>query len=137
MQLNLLKKPCPVCKTKIKSDFFGNNEEIIRCPHCGALMTENPKRRLVGSFFGIVFPFALWTILKLWMAISLVYLFVFFFICFFFWMQILKFKVIKKDLVIKNKQTNKISYVNQSDWNEIVKNSADKENVFEIVEVLK
>jgi len=44
--------------------------------------------------------------------------------------------VIKKDLIIRNKQTNQISYVDNSDWKEILNNSVNKENNFEIVENL-
>lgn len=44
---------------------------------------------------------------------------------------------IKKDLVIRNKQTNEISYIDQADWNDILVNSTGKENIFEIIEELK
>ena len=45
-------------------------------------------------------------------------------------------KVVKKDLVIKNKQTNEISYIDQVDWEEIVKNANGRDVNFEIIEKL-
>jgi hypothetical protein len=45
--------------------------------------------------------------------------------------------IVKKDLVIKNKATNAISYIDNSDWSEILKNTSGRENSFEIIEELK
>jgi hypothetical protein len=45
-------------------------------------------------------------------------------------------KVVKKDLVVKNKLTNEISYMDLADWEEIVANTKGKENNFEIIEKL-
>ena len=47
-----------------------------------------------------------------------------------------KLTVTKKDLVIKNKQSGQVSFVDYSDWNEIVETSTGKENGFEIIEKL-
>ena len=52
---------------------------------------------------------------------------------FFFFIHL---KVVKKDLVIKNKQTLEISYIDQADWHEIVENAKGKDNNFEIIEKL-
>lgn len=45
--------------------------------------------------------------------------------------------IVKKELVIKNKASNVVSYIDKSDWNEIIKNTSGKENSFEIIEELK
>ncbi len=135
MQPNLMKKPCPVCKTKIRAGLFNHREEIIRCPNCGALLIDNPKRKLAGMLIGMT-GLVLWAILSLWFVINLPLLFLLIFIPLFISMLIWNFSVIKKDLAIRNKQTNMVSYVNKSDWDEIVKNSPGKENIFEIIEEL-
>ena len=51
-------------------------------------------------------------------------------------LKIINFRIIKRDLIIRNKQTHQISYVNNSDWIEILNNSANTENNYEIVEYL-
>ncbi len=70
--------------------------------------------------------------LKIPIYIGLLVLFIFFGLA----LKIIDLMVIKRDLTIRNKQTNQISYVNNSDWSEIVNNSVTKENNFEIVEYL-
>lgn len=137
MKQNLIKKPCLVCKTSIGIGLFTNREEIIRCPNCGALLIENPKRKklsllisFVGIFlliglnywFGIGFSGSFALILIFYLIISAV---------------LINFTSIKKDFIIRNKLTNKISYINKPDWNEIIKKSLNKENNFEIIEELK
>ena len=41
MKLNLFKKPCPTCKTQIRSGLFAIKDQIVCCPKCGELLIEN------------------------------------------------------------------------------------------------
>jgi uncharacterized paraquat-inducible protein A len=134
MNIKILDKPCPNCKTKISLNFYRNREEIIRCPNCKTLLIENPKRKIasgIAIFIGIFLTISL-SVLKVPIYIGLVLLVFSFGIA----LKLIDLMVIKKDLIIRNKQTNQISYVDNSDWQEIVNNSANKENNFEILENL-
>ncbi len=136
MKQNLIKKPCPVCKTSIGIGLFTNREEIIRCPNCGALLIENPKRKkmsLLISFWGIF----LWIVLNYWFGIGLFWFGLILIFSLIISAVLINFTSIKKDFIIRNKLTNEISYINKSDWNEIIKKSLNKENNFEIIEELK
>jgi hypothetical protein len=134
MKINLLNKPCPNCKSNISLNFYRNREEIIPCSKCNTLLIENPKRKMAS---GIVLFIGLFVtigsaILKIPIYIGLLTLLASYGIA----LKVIDLMVVKKDLIIRNKQTNQISYVNNSDWKEIVDNSADKENNFEIMEYL-
>lgn len=134
MKINLLNKPCPNCKSNISLNFYRNREEIIQCPNCKTLLTENSKRKMASSivlFFGLFVTIGS-AIFKIPIYIGLLTLLVSYGIA----LKIIALMVVKKDLIIRNKQTNQISYVNNSDWKEIVDNSADKENNFEIMEYI-
>ena len=136
MKQNLIKKPCPTCGTPIGIGIFSNREEIIRCPKCGELLIENPKRKQIGSviaFLGIL----IWIALNYWTGISLNWLFLIVPVLITIFFLISSLTVVKKDLVIKNKQTNHVSYVDKQDWDEILTNSSENGNNFEIVEELK
>ncbi len=131
MKQNLIKKPCPVCKTPIGMGLFTNREKITRCPNCGALLIVNPKR-IKTQLFILAGGILLWIALSYWLGAGLLWLVL---IEIFTWViseVFINFTTIKKDFVIRNKQTNKISYVNKADWNEII-----KKNNFEIIEELK
>jgi hypothetical protein len=69
--------------------------------------------------------------------IPLFYGILIFVISFFIAMLITKMKEVKKELVIRNVQTNQISFINQSDWEDILNNSQNHENNFEIIGYLK
>ncbi len=134
MNIKTLNKPCPNCKTKISLNFYRNREEIIRCPNCKKLLIENPKRKLASGiviFIGIFLTISL-SVLKVPIYIGLVLLLFSYGIA----LKLIDLVVIKKDLIIRNKQTNQISYVDNSDWQEIVNNSSNIENNFEILENL-
>ena len=136
MKQNLIEKPCPVCKTSIGIGLFTNREEIIRCPNCGTLLIENLKRKKAGlliSFIGIF----LWIGLNYWFGIGLLWFGLVLIFSLLISAVLINFTNIKKDFVIQNKLTNKISYIDKSDWNEIIKKSLNKENNFEIIEELK
>ncbi len=136
MKQNLIEKPCPVCKTSIGIGLFTNREEIIRCPNCSTLLIENPKRKKAGlliSFIGIF----LWIGLNYWFGIGLLWFGLVLIFSLLISAVLINFTNIKKDFVIQNKLTNKISYIDKSDWNEIIKKSLNKENNFEIIEELK
>ncbi len=131
MKQNFIKKPCPVCKTPIGMGLFTNREKITRCPNCGALLIVNPKR-IKTQLFILAGGILLWIALSYWLGAGLFWLVL---IEIFTWViseAFINFTTIKKDFVIRNIQTNKISYVNKADWNEIIK----KDN-FEIIEELK
>lgn len=125
MKINRFYKPCPNCKSKISLNFYRNREEIIRCTNCKTLLIENPKRKMASGvvvFIGIFVTISL-SALKIPIYIGLLLLLVFFGIA----LKIIDLMVIKKDLIIRNKQTNQISYVDNSDWTEIVDNATNKE----------
>lgn len=134
MKIKLLNKSCPNCKSNISLNFYRNREEIIQCTNCKKLLIENPKRKMASGiviFIGIIVTISS-AALKIPIYIGLLVLFIFFGLA----LKIIDLMVIKRDLTIRNKQTNQISYVNNSDWSEIVNNSVTKENNFEIVEYL-
>ena len=134
MEIKILDKSCPNCKTKISLNFYRNREEIIRCTNCKTLLIENPKRKIASGiviFIGLFVTISL-SALKVPIFIGLLPFLGSFGIA----LKIIDLMVIKKDLVIRNKQTNQISYVDNSDWQEILNNSANQENNFEILENL-
>ena len=135
MKIYFIKKPCPTCKTKIGLGLFSDRGKIIRCPKCGELLMDDPKSNyvlLLLIFSGIIlsmgfrhfFGTSAWRDMMILVVFSAV-----------FWFFI-HLKVVKKELVIRNKQTNEISYIDQADWNEILENSKGRENMFEIIEKL-
>jgi len=133
MKLNLFQKPCPTCKAQIGSGLFSIREQIVRCPKCGELLIENPKRKPIGvfiSFLGLVLGEGGCYLLDISLFWGLL-IFLFFGLIS---IKIGNLVIIKKDLVIKNKQTNQITYIDQADWAEILKNTLGKQNDFEIIE---
>lgn len=135
MKLNLFQKPCPTCKAQIGSGLFSNREHIVRCPKCGELLIENPKRKPIGIFISIL-GLVLGVGGCYLLDISLFWGLLIFLISGLFSLRIGNLTVIKKDLVIKNKQTNQVSYIDHSDWSEILRNTPGKQSYFEIVEEL-
>ncbi|MCL4481609.1 MAG: hypothetical protein M1445_03130 [Bacteroidetes bacterium] len=136
MRQNLIKKPCPTCRTSIGIGLFSNREEIVRCPKCKELLIDNPKRNQIGgaiSLLGLLIGLGF----HYWLAIGLNWVFLILIVSLITSILISNFVVVKKDLVIRNKQTNEISYCDRTDWNEILVNSSGKENIFEIIEELK
>ena len=134
MNLNIMNKPCPSCKSEIEMGFWTIRENIRRCPECGVLLIENSNRKLVSGilFFigGFVASGSEW--LGIPMFIGVLIMIVSIIMAF----KIVNFKIIEKDFVIKNKETNQISFINKSDWIDIENNSSDNENKFEIIERL-
>ena len=115
MKQNLIKKPCPVCKTSIGIGLFSNREEIIRCSNCGTLLIENPKRKNMGLFVffaGIL----LWIALNYWFKVGWLWFWLILILSLIISVVSINFTTVKKDFVIRNKQTNEISYTNKSDW---------------------
>lgn len=134
MKIYLLNKSCPKCKSNIPLNFYRNREEIIQCPNCKTLLIENPKRKMVSSiviFVGIFVTIGAAS-LKVPIYFGLLILLAFYGIA----LKVIELIIIKKDFIIRNKHTNQISYVNKSDWQEILDNSIDKEINFEIIENL-
>jgi uncharacterized protein (DUF983 family) len=134
MKFNLLNKSCPNCKSKVSFDFFRNREEIIQCANCKTLLRENSTGTLIsGIIFFVGGFFATGSKLigiPVWFGLLIMILAIY------IALKIINFRIIKRDLVIRNKRTNQISYVNNSDWKGIVDNSTNKENNFEILENL-
>lgn len=135
MNFNLMKKTCPSCQSKIETGFWSIREDIKRCSNCGVLLTENPFSKLISGIVFFAGGFAAtgsrwlgipWFVGLLILVVSIIIA-----------LKIVNFKIVKRDLVIKNKETNQISFVNNSDWAEIVNNSLNTENNFEIIEYLK
>jgi hypothetical protein len=129
-------KSCPACQTSIEIGLFSSREEIIRCPKCGELLGENPKRKQIGYLITLI-GMLIWSGCHFWLGFSLLsgLLTILIFILLSF--LITDFIIIKKELTIRNKKTNEVSYIDKSDWDEILKNSIDRENSFEIIEELK
>jgi predicted nucleic acid-binding Zn ribbon protein len=135
MELKFIRKPCPNCKTKIATGLFSNREEIVCCPKCGKLLNENPKRKPLGVI--IVFSgFLLGMVGCNLLGFNLLWGVLIFMISLLISILISNLIVIKKDLLIRNKRNNQISYIDNEEWAEIMKNTSDKENIFEIVEKL-
>lgn len=133
MRIYFIKKSCPTCKTKIGLGLFSDRGKIIRCSNCGELLIDNPKTNyilllLIVLGLGLSLVFTRFFGPSAWRDILIL---VMLFALFLFFIQL---KVVKKDLVIKNKQTNEISYIDQIDWEEIVENAKGKELNFEIIE---
>jgi predicted nucleic acid-binding Zn ribbon protein len=136
MRQNLIKKPCPVCKTPIGIGLLSGREEIVRCPKCKELLIDNPKRKQIGVAIFLM-GLVLWLGLHYWIGINSNLGFLVILVSLITSFLITSFTVVKKDLVIRNKQTQAISYIDRSDWNDILVNSSGKENVFEIIEELR
>jgi hypothetical protein len=135
MKNTILKKPCPKCSTTIGICFFSNRKKIIRCPKCNELLIENPKRKqiavvinLLGLMVGIGGTH--------WPGISLLSGFLVIIISFLLPFKITSLTIVTKDLVVRNKETNEISYIDITDWIDISLNSTSKKNSFEIIEEL-
>jgi len=135
MKIYFIKKPCPTCKTKIGLGLFSDRGKIIRCSNCGELLMDDPKSNYVllllivsGMILSMGFRHFFGA-----SALRDIMLLIVFSALFFFFIHL---KVVKKDLVIKNKQTLEISYIDQADWHEIVENAKGKDNNFEIIEKL-
>lgn len=135
MKQNMIKRPCPTCKTPIRTGFFTNREEIIRCPTCKELLIDNPKRIQIGAAI-MLLGILIWIGFQYWLGISSNWTFLIILVSLILSILISSLTKIKKDLVIRNKQTNEISYIDRSDWNDILINSSGKENIFEIIEEL-
>jgi len=135
MQPNLFQKPCPDCKAQIGTGLFSIREQIVRCPKCGELLTENPKRKPLGAFIAFL-GFVLGIGGSYLLDISLLWGLLIFLICGLISIKIGNLIIVKKDMVIRNKITNQLAYIDQADWTEILKNTSGKQNDFEIVETL-
>ena len=135
MKVYFIKKPCPTCKRKIGLGLFSDRGKIIRCSNCGELLMDDPKSNYVLLLLivsGIILSMGLRHFFGA-SALKDIMILVVFSALFLFFIHL---KVVKKDLVIRNKQTNEISYIDQADWEEIVKNATGKDNNFEIIEKL-
>ncbi len=120
---------------KLRADSTDRLEKIIRCPNCGTLLIDNPKRRSAGMLISIS-GLILWGLLSAWMGTSMLLLVSIIAVSFLISLLIRNFSAVKKDLVIRNILTRQISYIDKSDWEEIVRNNGDKDNMFEIIEEL-
>ncbi len=135
MSLKIIHNHCPTCKTKIGLRLWAVNGEILRCPKCEELLIDDPKRNLLGAlcfFCG----FLLIAILQHLYGANIFRDLAIIAISGFAYGTVRKLAIVKKDLVIRNKQTNEISYIDHTDWNEILENTKGKENMFEILEKL-
>ncbi len=125
MKSNRIYKSCPNYESKIPFNFYRNREEIIQCPNCEILLKEKSSGVLISGiiFFlgGFFATGSKWIGIPTWMGLLIMLLAIY------SAFKIIHFKTIKKDLIIRNKLTNQISYIN---------NSVDGEINFEIIEYL-
>ena len=135
MKLNQPGTKCPTCNTAISLKLFRNREEVIRCKQCNSLLIETPKSRLISSIVLVLGIFA---------AIGVPLLIDYFFIgvllllvSFSIAQALIKLSVAKRDLKIRDKITNRVSYIKKSDWEEIVKNAKNDKINYEIIEHLE
>ncbi len=131
-----MKKPCPHCHTKISYNLFGNRDDIIRCPQCKKLLVENRKRKewgallLLVSFLAALMVHHTFHLHILWGILIIIASFTVL-------LRITKYDIIHKDLVIRNKETGEIGFIDNCDWDEILKNAESEEINLEILEHLK
>lgn len=135
MKIYGIKKPCPYCRSKISIGLFSDRGKIIRCPSCGQLMMDDPKTNyflILLIFAGIGLSMVLRKFLgeSVWRDLAILALFSI------AYLLLIRLKKVKKELVIRNKQTNERSFIDHSDWEEILENTTGKENIFEIEERL-
>jgi hypothetical protein len=135
MQLDIIQKSCPICQTKIKLGLMSINGEILRCPKCGQLLIDSPKRNLFGALMFALGFLSIGGLRHFWGS-NIIRDLAILVVAGIFSVAVRKLTVTKKDLVIKNKQSGQVSFVDYSDWNEIVESSTGKENGFEIIEKL-
>ncbi len=135
MSLKIIHNHCPTCKTKIGLRLWAVNGEILRCPKCKELLIDDPKRILLGVLLFFA-GFLVTGILQHLYGANIFRDLAIIIISGFAYGMVRKLTIAKKDLVIRNKQTNKISYIDHADWNEIIENTKGKENIFEITEKL-
>lgn len=135
MFLNILYKSCPSCKEHLPVNLFSYSGKIFRCPKCGTLVADDPKRNWYG-FFLMMLGFVGAVLVRNFGKSTVIADILIITLCWLTWMFLKRLMIVKKELVIKNKATNELSYINQSDWEEIVANAAGKENSFEITEHL-
>jgi hypothetical protein len=135
MALKIIRSHCPTCKTKIGLRLLFVPDEILRCPKCGQLLVDSGKRNLLGIllfFVGFLSIVGLQHFYGPYLIRDLVILIV----SLLAYGMVRKLNVTKKDYIIRNMDTNRISYIDQADWNEIVENNKGKEFRFEIIEKL-
>ena len=124
---------CPTCKTKIGLRLLFVPDEILRCPKCGQLLVDSGKRNLLGillffaGFLSIVG-------LQHYYGQNLIRDLVILVVSVVAYGLVRKLNITKKDFIIRNMDTNRTSYIDQADWNEIVENNKGKEFRFEIIE---
>jgi hypothetical protein len=135
MSLKIIHNHCPTCHTEIGLRLWAVNGEILRCPKCKELLVDNPKRILLGSLLFSA-GFILIAGLQHLYGANIIRDLITIVISGFAYGMVRKLTITKKDLVIRNKQTNQISYIDHADWNEILENTNGKENIFEITESL-
>ena len=135
MAIKIIHDYCPTCKTKIGLRLMCVNGEILRCPKCGALLIDDPKRNLYGALL-FAAGFLLIEGLRHSFGSNIFRDVAILVVSGFLYGTVRKLTIIKKDLVIRNKQSNQISYIDRAEWNEILDNNKDKDNTFEIIEEL-
>ncbi len=133
MALKIIHSHCPTCKTKIGLRLLFVPDEILRCPKCGQLLVDSGKRNLLGillffaGFLSIVG-------LQHYYGQNLIRDLVILVVSVVAYGLVRKLNITKKDFIIRNMDTNRTSYIDQADWNEIVENNKGKEFRFEIIE---
>ena len=135
MKYIFLRKPCPKCNTTIGICFFSNRKKIIRCPKCNELLIENPKRKQIAIVINIL-GLLVAAGGRYWPGISLLSCFLIVIISFLLPFTITNLTIVKKELVIRNKDTSEVSYIDVTDWVDITLNSSGENNSYEIIEEL-
>ena len=135
MKLNLTGHKCPICKNAIRLRIYRNREEIIECKHCNSLLVETPKSRLISSAvvgIGIIIAIGVSLLVD-----NILIGFVALLVAISFSQSLIKLRLSKAELKIRDKITNRVSYIQKSDWEEILNNSKDGAINYEIIERLE
>jgi hypothetical protein len=94
-------------------------DEILRCPKCGELLVDSGKRNLLGL---LLFFAGFLTIVGLqhFYGPNVIRDLVILVVSVVAYGMVRKLAVTKKDYIIRNMDTNRISYIDQADWDEII-----------------
>ncbi|WP_319589543.1 hypothetical protein [uncultured Draconibacterium sp.] len=135
MNLNLTGHKCPTCQSGIRLNLYRNREEIIECKNCKSLLVETPKSRLISSAVLVIGIFIAIGVSLL--VDNLLIGFVSLLVSISLSQMLIKLSLAKAELKIRDKITNRVTYIQKSDWEDILNNSRNGTINYEILERLE